>query len=226
MPNLRRVSRGPVGLPVRQYLRRRPPFLLCPHRDFPPNMPGALRPYHLPAPPPPSTRGPAAGCGGMLRCRRPALFDEPIPAGIFQLDPSTPPAASPQIADPSALRHVLAFLDGRSIAALVGTCNPLAALSDLAKPGPTPWNRWVCEHVRARVEAALGPGPAAEALANGPARGGASGWLEVLDTIESWRHMRAAGAAPVAEDGVLLGCMRALQRKEALATRVFPIRSL
>lgn len=163
----------------------------------------------------------------MLRCRRPALFDEPIPLSVFQEDPDSPPSSEP-VQNPSALRHILAFLDGRSIAALVGTCTSLAVPFGIAEPSLTeltPWKICARGHVRARVETSLGP-LAAEALANGPTHGGASGWLEVLDSLDSWRHMRASGAADVAADAVLLDCMRSLQREEVLASRVFPARSL
>lgn len=92
----------------------------------------------------------------------------------------------------SAARAVLTFLDARDLVALQCTSSPStsppgeSALLRIAREG-------VAEHARRRVEASLEvaqSGTAAPDLA--ATRSGSCSWLEALDEIESWLHMRDA----------------------------------
>ena len=92
----------------------------------------------------------------------------------------------------SAAHAVLKFLDARDLVAL--QCTSLAATS---LPGEGSLLRIareeVVEHARHRVEAALGLAESAAAAPDLAAtRSGACTWLEALDEVESWLHMRDA----------------------------------
>ena len=133
------------------------------------------------------------------------------------------------------LRHVLEFLDARSIAALVSTEKKLEAGLSLATSFPLKssedasaslWPDLLNSYIQRRLVNAVGS-PMIPVIV----KSGACSWLQVLDDIESLCSMHKActvldSGAEVAPLATILESRWTLRHKEFLTWRTFPTFSL